>query len=361
MRALVAVCSALALALGCGSKDEPEPSSREVAKQSPTQERAAPGDEDLWAPYSPAAAAPSASRRASLEPEPLPDPDAVVALHHQLCSGGATSPRCPELRGQLELVLLGDLLGLRAAGEPLEREWLRAAARAENPHLACLGLRGVIFAGGITADEDALFLAALDSPWRGPRNLVLDWSSRIPPSSASGAALLVQMLGRAGKPQPASGTDLCLQSGRDPEPNPGLAGRYPGARHRPFASDATRRWFTTPDPPEKVLAYLTKDGGQALTADGLQAAQQQKLLELTARMTQSGEPIDMKAYMRAMAEMRGTDWTAGFQNLEAAGEIRYVMVTPKQAVAVFRDDLLHATSIVAPRPNPAAPIEIPGL
>ena len=56
---------------------------------------------------------------------------------------------------------------------------------------------------------------------------------------------------------------------------------------------------------------------------------------------------------RLPSAWRAVDWTAPFDSIERAGEVRYVMITPKQAVAVFRDDALNATSIVAPRPPPA--------
>jgi hypothetical protein len=49
-------------------------------------------------------------------------------------------------------------------------------------------------------------------------------------------------------------------------------------------------------------------------------------------------------------------WSAPFRDMEGAGEIKYVMIGANQAVAIFQDQVLKATSIVAPRP--AEPVNL---
>ena len=349
------ICVLLMLvASGCGSGSEPTseeaPALEATAQDARASQRAA--DAGLWAPY-------AAGREQALPPGILDsvraDPDAVLARHRQECAKGAASPSCQTLRVAVEYVLLDALVGLRDIGEPLERRWLQAAARAQTPQLACFGLRGLLVAEERSGEDEALIAAALDSLWRAPRNVVLAYGASAPGMS--------EMLGRTSRErgQPGSGPELCIDGSRDPQPNPGLSGRYPGAHYRPFASTSTRRWFTTPDPLEKVLAFFAHQGKPALTADGLKAAQIAKVTELTSQLTMSSEPISdakMAKYTRELMDIQGTDWSAPFSRLEGTGEIRYVMITPKQAVAVFWDDMLHATSIVATPPTSPTTLDI---
>lgn len=356
MKAMLLTMALLALSAGCGSDEGADEQRADSESASSGASKSA--EEDLWAPHVVAEDSDSERAGASAERKPHPDPDTVPALHHEACSRDLDSARCRALHRELEFVFLNDLIGLRAARQPLERAWLRTAARAQNPYLACLGLRGLLFAGEITAEEDALFVAALDSPWQGPRNFAIAYASKLAYVSASEAARLNELLGRAGARGTPTDVDLCVESRRDTAPNPGLAGRYPGARYRPFASTADLRWFTTPDSPEKVLAFLTRGGKPAQTGDELKAAQEAAYLEQTMKLYADAPPdSDLTVAAVKLGFEAGRDWSEPFTNLERVGEIRYVMITPKQAVAVFRDDVLGATAIVAPRPvafDPAA-------
>jgi hypothetical protein len=156
---------------------------------------------------------------------------------------------------------------------------------------------------------------------------------------------------------------IYLLGQRDPEPNPKVAGGYPGARYRHFASSPARGWFTTPDPPEKVIAFLAKGGKKVLSGEEMKGAAKPQAFdpeayqkEVMAAVT-SNDPAKMEALLKSVPTPKPppTDWTAGFEGMTRVGEIRYVMLSPDQAVAVFRDDALHATSIVAPTPPPPPP------
>jgi hypothetical protein len=64
--------------------------------------------------------------------------------------------------------------------------------------------------------------------------------------------------------------------------------------------------------------------------------------------------------MQHLTGLTQTDWSAAFRDVQGAGEIRYVMLAERQAIAVFSDEVLNATSIVAPRPA-AAPDLTPDM
>jgi hypothetical protein len=56
--------------------------------------------------------------------------------------------------------------------------------------------------------------------------------------------------------------------------------------------------------------------------------------------------------MMELIATQGNDaqWSQPFRDMEGIGEVRYVMIGLKQAIAIFRDDLLKATSLVAIQP-----------
>jgi hypothetical protein len=346
MRDRIAFVLALALVAGCGDADD---EAADPAAPAATAEEAAAaaapehprGAEDLWAPISPERAdlLPARDPRAPL------DPDAVVARFEKECTG-AGGGECRALRRDLELVFLADLVGLRSGGQRLDRALVRTAARARLPQLACFGLRELLLSRELTQEDIALIASALDSPWRAPREVVRSLGHR----RADPVPGVADLLERAAVGQNTASAGLCLDGGRDPEPNPRLAGGYPGARYRPFASTADLRWFTTPDPPERVLAFLTKGGTPAQTRDELKAAQQARYMEETLKLSSDEPSDDATAKMMQLIFEASQDWGAPFAELERTGEIRFVMITPGQAVAVFRDDALGATSIVAARP-----------
>jgi hypothetical protein len=350
MRNRIFCALALALLAGCGSdsdenaSEDASPSATESAQAGARSARTAPAADDLWAPIAPPEAPlPARDPRAPL------DPDATLARYASECADDASRSECRALRRDLELVFFADLLGLRRGGQPLERALVRAAARAELPQLACFGLRELLMGSELTQDDAALIRSALDSPWRAPREVVRTFGYR----ATNPVPGLADLFERDANAQRTGSPELCLDGGRDAEPNPALVGNYPGAQHRPFASSEDLRWFTTPDPPERVLAQFAKRGMRASTAEELKAEQQARYLAEITQLT-SGEPTpDSPDTTRQMMEMifeASRDWGRPFAQLERIGEIRFVTLAPQHVVAVFRDDALGATALVASRP-----------
>lgn len=360
MKSRLAACALMVLASGCGS--DPEPAGDALDASVPTDIAPAvpaakvSGDFGDWdeptatpatepaIPYNPGFRVP--------EPAAPPDPDAVIGRYASECPGGATSDSCRELRVQVEGVFLDALVALRGADQEIDRQWYRIAAAAETPQLACIGLRELILSPGRTAADEALIVAALDSPWRSVRGAVLAWGAKVPGVDAIRQREVYGLASRE-----------CIDGGRDPEPGPKWAGGYPGARYRPFASSATRRWFTTPDSLEQVLDFFERAGKPARTADELAADANARFIAEATRISESPDADNEAQLARLMQHLTGqsqTNWSAAFRDVQGAGEIRYVMLAERQAIAVFRDEVLNATSIVAPRPA-AAPDLAPDM
>src|SRR6185295_14297352 len=122
-----------------------------------------------------------------------------------------------------------------------------------------------------TAEDEALIARALDSPYRAVRNAVSSNWRKVP-------ATLTDVMKR-GRGYDTTLTGVCLDSARDPVPSPKWAGNYPGAKFRPIASSASLRWFTTPDPPEKVIAWFEVQGKAARSMAQMKAEAQAKYME----------------------------------------------------------------------------------
>lgn len=274
------------------------------------------------------------------------EPDDAIEHYRQECNAVVNSPRCRALRRRVEYLFLDALVSLRAAGEKLDPRLYRVAARAGNPQLAIIGLRGIILATGPKSAEDVqLIVAGLDNPYAGVRRTVLESAGSLPSVS--------NLRSRIAADATASSVITFLDETRDREPDPAVAGSYPGARYRYFASDATRHWFTTPDPPGKVIAFLTRDGKQALTADEFKAKAGADMQQAYMNAAMSGDEKKIMEAMQQMTATSGIDWTTTLQDISGTGEIRYITLAPDHVIAVFADDILHATSIVAPVPPPA--------
>src|SRR5215831_5195422 len=187
-------------------------------------------------------------------PEPF-DPDAAVAEFGRSCTSPSKGPRCPVLRRQVEAVYLSDLLERRAAGETLDPALYRAALKAENPFLVVLGMRGL-------AKQHKLSEADVARGIEDPRYAVRATALRFAePGVAAGAQK------RADRPD-GSDSDAWLTAARDPDPTAADLGApvYPGSKLRYFATGPNRWFFTTPDPPDKVVAFYTKGGKRTVTA-----------------------------------------------------------------------------------------------
>jgi len=362
----VLVSAALALLLAaCGGSEEPAHRAREATAATAMPAAATPGkpsatgagvvagleawNEDLALPAT-ASGLPFNHAFAVPPPAPPLDAEAVIDRFVRECPSGTDSPGCHELRLDVEGLFLEALVALRGSDQEVDRDWYRLAAAAETPQLACLGLRELIYAKDRSAGDEAIAIVALDSPWPGVREAVLSLGGMLPAVKA-----LWQRVPHDGNE--VSGT--CVDAVRDPVPGAKWAGNYPGARFRAFASSASRRWFTTPDPPEQVIAFFAGQGMPARTIEEMQADAANRFMEAATRIGQSGEEggeEELMAMIQNMATPQ-SDWSAPFQGIEGTGPIRYVMLAENQAIAIFRDEVLGATSIVAPRPTPPTPLQ----
>jgi hypothetical protein len=191
-----------------------------------------------------------------------------------------------------------------------------------------------------------LIARALDSPYRGVRGAVLTHASMVP------AGLAREMQRNSGAIDYRSLSGVCVDSARDAVPGTKWAGGYPGAQFRPFASDDSRRWFTTPDSPEKVISWFQARGQVARTAEQMMADGQAKLMEELNRLSLNPEQDNTDKIMALMTSQGSEDqWSGPFRDMEGIGEIEYVMIGANQAIAIFSDDFLSATSIVATQPE----------
>jgi len=348
LRHAAAAFLVLGLAAGCGSEKDtgekgqtapPKAASGSAQDASQAQARAGATGGAALPPASPDIDPTELARVAALEP------DEAIGRYREECKAHDVSPRCRALRRRVEHLFLDSLVTMRAAGENLDPRLLRVAARAENPGLAIFGLRGLILGPGPkSAEDEQLILAGLDSPYAGVRRTVLEMAGALPS--------VARVRPRAARAADASTSIAFLDVSRDREPDPAVAGSYPGARYRYFASDATRHWFTTQDPPEKVIAFLTRDGKQALSADALKAKAAADMQQALMNAAMSGDEKKMAQAMQEATMSAGVDWTRALQDISGAGEIRYITLAPNQVIAVFADEILPATSIVALVPPP---------
>lgn len=309
---------------------------------------------DSWIEYAPVVSSPAATAShhfVAAPPAPPTDPDVAIERFEKECSADESSQSCRALRREVEGGFLAAILAVRASDEPVDPEWYRVAATADMPQLACLGVNELGYVQGRTAEDDALIVSALDHPAPSVRAAAFSLRQKVP--------VLGDLMRRSAASRDG-GSGTCLDSTTDFVPGVKWAGGYPGARFRAFASNDSRRWFTSEDPVEKVLAWFAKSGKTARTKEQLGADVTARFTEEMTRLSSSSDPADqdrlMKLVMGGMTGVPETDWDSS-SSMEGTGEIKYVTLTPDQAIAVFRDDVLKATSIVAPRPR--AKIEFP--
>ncbi len=336
----------LVLVAACGSDKEPTASNEQPAATNASANNNAQagstsaGADDLGNWYERDSAA---ATLASTARERLADPDAAIDRYQRECSAGTKSPQCHALRLDVEAIFLESLLAVRATDEIVDPRWYRLAAASETAQLACIGVNELIWDPKRTAQDEALIMRALDSPYRAVRAAVWFSASKLP--------TLGESLKRNGGFNYGSLSGVCVDDARDPVPGTKWAGGYPGAQFRAFASNDSRRWFTTSDPTEKVIAWFAARGKPARTTEQLMADAQTHFMEEMTRLSQNPEQDNTAQMMQLMAGQGSpAQWSGPFNNMEGTGEIRYVMIGENQAIAIFRDDVLKATSIVAPQP-----------
>jgi hypothetical protein len=348
----IAVFAIILLALGCGSKEKPlENKAQPAGVSGGVQQSSAskPGpvrsqsvdvwEESLDDDVFPAVAMPS-------------DPDAAIARYSSECPKGATNESCHTLRLQVEQILLHDLVGLRTANEDIDPQWYRVAAKAETPQLGCIGIRELVYAKQRTPEEDAIIVAAADSPARSARVAALTLQSQIP--------ALKEMQPRM-RYDSAYSSGTCVDDSRDSDPGLKWAGGYPNARYRYIASSASIRWFTTTDPLEKVIAYFNNSRRPARTEAEMADVERANYMQEATKLSGSQDPNAAAKILKLMQKQgRPAAWMQPFKGLQGIGEVRMVMIGENQGIAIFRDDIFHATSIVAV-PPPEMPDYTPDL
>jgi len=350
VRRLVTGCVVVLLATSCGSDKEPAGANAALtsAASGPAAGSTAvvasgssPDDLSQWFEDETSPATP-----AVLATQATADPDAVIERYKGECAGGAKSAECRALRWEVEAIFLESLVAVRTSSAQVDPRWYRLAAASENPQLACIGVTELVWDPKRTAQDDALIARALESPYHAVRGAVVLNSSRF--------QALNDVWSRNGGFNYSDLTGVCMDSGRDLVPPPKWAGGYPGAQFRPFASNESRRWFTTPDPPEKVVAWFASRGKSVRTEQQMLADAQARYMQEMTELSSDPEVDNTQKMMEVMMNQASdAQWSAPFRNMEGIGEIKYAMIGSGQAIAIFRDDLFKATSIVATRPQPA--------
>ncbi len=287
----------------------------------------------------------------------------------QTCAG-KKSPDCDQLRWQLEYALYEDLLFLSQRPGKFDDEILRIGAAADVPQLKAFCLKR-IGARGLKPDEHPLVIKALNDPYPLVRAAAWEMVGRLPGDKYR------RMLARDAHSGRSSTGVLGLIGGVVPDAKKLGAAPYPGATYWYFASDGESDFFTTPEPPEKVLAFYAKDGKKALTLAELKAKTEaalkapQKDPMAIARMMQEAmaKGEDPRKIMERMSKGGTTpsvDWGRNIEKKDGVVNPRYVIVTenpffgmsvPASVVVVFKDEIMGATSVVFRRlpPQPVVP------
>ncbi len=279
----------------------------------------------------------------------------LATTYERTCAVAARPAECGWLQRELEVRLLADLQELQQLDEPIGRDVIRVAARAEFPFLALLGLQLMQKVEG--PEDEAAVAWAMDHPSPAVRQLArqlartsrspkleaqLSWASDSPVSSSL--------------PDPLESDDwTAALMPEDPRSLValGLPG-YSTATYRPSLSDATLLVFTTSDRPERVTAVLAKgrttwsgselleqtlvpdtDALDAITAQMEGVTDPQKLAELNEKM--------QEAIAQAVAPMMQNrivrDAEGRYFELPAGGG------QPRRLVGVGRDQALGLTTI----------------
>jgi len=348
-------CALLAFVSGCGSgkeatKEATNPTASTTPSANSTDASAASNDVSNWVETEPAPAT-----IASSTIESNTSPDAVIGGYQRDCPKGTQTPECHARRLDVEAVFLDALTGLRTAHAAIDPRWYRLAAASETPQLTCLGVVNLLWDPKRTPEDDALIARALESPYRSVRGAVVFNPSLVP-------ARLTEWMQRSSREVDYDSlTGVCMDNLRDAVPGTKWAGGYPSAQFRPWASDDSRRWFTTPDSVEKVVAWFQARGKSARTAQEMAADGQAKLIEQMTKLSQNPGEDNTKKIMALMANQGSASadqWSEPFRGMEGTGEIKYVTIAANQSIAIFRDDVLDATSIVAIRPKEPEPVDL---
>jgi hypothetical protein len=287
---------------------------------------------------------------------------AAIQKFDESCTG-EKSPECDQLRWQLEYALYEDLLFLARTTGKVDDELLRIGAAADVPQLKALCLK-LIFDRGLRPEEHPLVIRALNDPYPLVRAAARRMIHKLPEEHGRRLARQVDPDG-----------SRVVAGGLIPGELPGAtrlsATPYPGATYWFFASDRESDFFTTPDAPEKVLAFYAKNGKKGQTLTELKAQ-----IEAARKAPEKDPMLLSRLMMEAVAKgedpakvmerlMKGFDpnydWGKNIETREGVSSPRYLvlaeteffaMPVPAAVVVVFKDELMGATSVVFRHPPP---------
>jgi hypothetical protein len=280
------------------------------------------------------------------------DIQAVTARYAKECAG-STSAACKRMQYQLEAALYAML---RRNGAAFDADILDVALNAEMPQLQAYGLMRMQGLNPFPKNQLPRVVALVDSPYWMVRsqaiNVLLEQDPRYKRWYEE----------RNGSPR---GIAAFPEADVPPDAQRLGAPLYKGATYRPYASSRQQEWFTTADPPDRVVAFYAAGGKTARTADELTSARE-------ARRNSIMDPASvMQMMMTAQAEGKSPEEIQAML-LGTAGGSRTVnlepfekegMISPKfielddngeRVLAVFKDEVLNATALVFVVPDAAA-------
>ncbi|HSP18539.1 MAG TPA: hypothetical protein VLQ79_03435, partial [Myxococcaceae bacterium] len=256
---------------------------------------------------------------------------------------------CRQLRWKLETALYTGMIASMQAGEPPPSSAVEVGLSAEVPQLRVLALKLATQGPARTAAA----VAALESPY----STVRVEASEILRSDESKRRLLDR---QSSGPRP--GYPI---ADRMPDPARLKVRPYPGATYRWFASGPELAFFTTPDAPDRVVAFYSQAGRKAYGAKEFQEAGRaraqaamdpNKMMKVLQDAQEQGQdPAQaMMAWQRSLSGL-GNDPTRQFEGKQGIVSPRYIPADDlfSRVVVVFRDESLGATAVAVPLPSEA--------
>lgn len=290
------------------------------------------------------------------------DPDDYRPLAAQYAStcAGKTTPDCKQLRWQLEHRLWIDLT-YEAPPDEVPDEVMEIAQASEVPQLKAWVLERMKQRGLRKPSDEGIVKAALNDPHAIVRTAAFDLAGQLNEERWTRMLLREQ-----------SGEKV--MGGLLPDEIPGVE-KYPGATYWYFASSERRAFFTTPDPPQKVIAHFSKGGRRVADSKQLKAETRAAMnpedpmamaRAMQEAMAKGKDPQTIIAEMQKNAPKSSTDWGGGLEGDEGVVTPKIVVLEtkdymgkkiPARVVMVFKDEAMGATAIVFPidEPNPPYP------
>jgi hypothetical protein len=273
------------------------------------------------------------------------------------CTPSSTSDACKQMRWKLEYALYTDLVLSMQDGQTPPPSAIEVGLNAETPQLRALALQ--IAPQGPAKVASAV--AGIDSPYATVRQEAANVIRSYGDDKQRG------MLDR----QASGSRPEYPVADEAPDPARLKVKVYPGATYRYFASNDEEAYFSTPDPPEKVVGFYTQGGRKAYSASELQQAMkarargamdQGKMMQMIQEAQARGRIRRRRSWpgRRASpdsAPTRPATSRAGRGSSRPGTSRRDDMFS--RVVVVFRDELVGATGIAVPLPPKAADAAMP--